>query len=153
MVFFNCLILKAFRELNGTSTNTLLYTHTQACTQHTKTQVSYFSPRWRRGGWRCTASSSASPRWWRSRSLWRRLQPSGRWWRPCWSPRPLRRRPVWSWRAHVWQVICQSHCNNQSLPGGVKTCWVKYECKMLSFTLTTRGLSFNTTGFLSWKLV
>lgn len=60
----------------------------------TNARVSCFSPRWLRGGWRCTVSFSASPGWWRSRLLWRRLRPSGRWWRPCWSPHPLRRRPV-----------------------------------------------------------
>lgn len=34
-------------------------------------------PQWFRGGWMCTASSSASPGWWRWWLLWQHLRPSG----------------------------------------------------------------------------
>lgn len=46
------------------------YTHTNMHPERkTHPEVSRFSPQWFRGGWKCTASFSASPGWWQSRLL------------------------------------------------------------------------------------
>lgn len=73
---------------------------------HLQTCCQVYLPPPHHDGWTCTASSSASPRWWQSLLLWQHRPPWVQWLHLCLNPHLLQRTP--------WKQIKKRDCKCRS---------------------------------------